>query len=76
MLEKIKQLSITVKGLWEYIQGLLDVNGDVIMMAMSSVFIARVAMTAFGYPALTTAESTFYGSAILSFAYSNKGGSK
>lgn len=61
------------KEIWEYLQDLLDINGDVIMMAMSSVFIVRVAMSAFGYPSLTASEAAFYGSAIASFAYSNKG---
>lgn len=59
---------------WEYVQDLLDVKGDAIMAVMSSVFIARVALSAFGKPAITAAEAAFYSSAIASFAYSNKGG--
>lgn len=62
-----------IKAGWEYIQGLLDINGDAIMAIMSGVFIARVMMTAFGKPALTTSEAAFYSAAIASFAYSNKG---
>lgn len=64
MLEKIKD------G-WSYIQDLLDVRGDCIMMAMSSVFIARVALSAFGRPAITAAEAALYASAIGAFSYSN-----
>ena len=63
-----------LKVLWNYVQDLLDVRGDCIMMVMSSVFIARVALSAFAkFPALTASEATFYSFAIASFAYSNKG---
>lgn len=62
-----------IKSGWVYVQDLLDVRGDVIMMAMSSVFIARVALSAFGKPAITASEAAFYSSAIAAFAYSNKG---
>lgn len=67
MLEKIKLM-------WNYIQDLLDVRGDVIMCAMSSIFIIRVALSCSKqFPPLTTAESMLYASAIGSFAYSNRG---
>lgn len=67
MLDKAKQL-------WDKIQDLLDVRGDVVMMAMSSVFILRIAMSAWSkYPPITASEAAFYASAIGSFAYSNKG---
>jgi hypothetical protein len=62
-----------LKAGWEYVQDLLDVRGDVIMMAYSSVMIARVALAAFGHAALTAAEAAAYASAIGAFAYSNKG---
>jgi hypothetical protein len=63
-----------IKQLWEYLQDLADVRGDTIMCLMSVVFIARVAMSAWAkFPALTPSEAAFYGSAIASFAYSNKG---
>lgn len=62
-----------IKDMWEYIQDLLDVKGDVIMMIMSGVFIARVAYSAFGHPGLNASEAAMYASAIGSFAYSNKG---
>lgn len=63
-----------IKQIWVYIQDLLDVRGDAIMAVMSSVFIARVALSALPkFPPITIAEATFYGSAITSFAYSNRG---
>lgn len=62
-----------IQAAWQYIQGLMDVRGDVIMMIMSSVFIARVAYSAFGHPGLNANEAAMYASAIASFAYSNKG---
>jgi len=63
-----------IKQIWSYIQDLLDVRGDCIMMVMSSVFIARVALAAIAkFPPLTASEATFYSFAIASFAYSNKG---
>lgn len=66
-----------IKAAWEYVQDLMDVSGDSIMMVMSSVFIARVALSAWTrFPPLTTAEAAMYASAIASFSYSNKGGSK
>ncbi len=65
--EKIKQI-------WAYIQDLADVRGDTIMAAMSVVFIARVAASAWAkYPSITASEAAFYSAAIASFAYSNKG---
>lgn len=68
-------MSDKVKQAWSYIQDLMDVRGDAIMAVMSSVFIARVALSAWArFPPLTNAEAVFYGSAITSFAYSNKGG--
>jgi len=67
-------MSAKIKAAWRYLQDLMDVDGDAIMMVMSTVFIARVALAAFGKPALSSSEAAFYASAIASFAYSNKGG--
>ncbi len=69
----VTKIADTAKAAWEYIQDMLDVNGDVIMLAMSSAFIFRVVYAAFGHPGLNPSEAAFYGSAIASFAYSNKG---
>ena len=62
-----------VKNIWDKVQALLDVRGDVIMLFMSVAFVIRVLAVLKGYPALTVAESAMYGSAIGSFAWSNKG---
>lgn len=63
-----------LQAIWSKIQDLLDVRGDTIMCAMSSVFILRIAMSAWSkYPPITASEAAFYASAIGSFAYSNKG---
>ena len=62
-----------IKQAWSYVQDLLDVRGDVIMMGMSSVFIARVALAAFGKPGINASEAAMYASAISAFAYSNRG---
>jgi len=65
---------MNIKALWEYIQDLLDVRGDVIMMIMSSAFVLRVLLAGIkGHPALNANEAALYASAIASFAYSNKG---
>jgi len=67
-------MAAKLKALWMYVQDLMDVKGDTIMAVMSSVFIARVALSAWSkFPPLTASEATFYASAIASFAYSNKG---
>lgn len=67
-------MSDKIKQIWEYIQDLMDVKGDAIMAVMSSVFIARVALSTWAkFPPLTASEAAFYGSAIASFAYSNTG---
>jgi hypothetical protein len=72
MIEKLKALGANAQSLWNYIQELMDVRGDMIMMIMSAVFIGRVVYAAFGHPALNASEAAMYGSAIASFAYSNK----
>jgi hypothetical protein len=63
----------SIKKYWEYIQDLLDVRGDVIMMAFSSAMIFRVLWSSFGHAPLGPSEAAAYASAIGAFAYSNKG---
>ena len=57
---------------WGYVQDLLDFKGGTVMAVMSSVFIARVAMSAFGHPALTPSEAAVYASAIGTLAVTNR----
>lgn len=56
---------------WTWLQALLDIRGDNILLLMSLVFIGRVALAAFGYPGLNTSEAALYSAAIAAFAYSN-----
>lgn len=66
-----------IRQTWEYIQDLLDVSGDSIMAVMSTVFILRVAASAWTkFPPITASEAAMYASAIGAFSYSNKGGPK
>jgi len=67
MLEKIK-------AIWQYIQDLMNVDGDAIMFVMTSVFIARVVLVVFGYHAITNSEAMMYSSAIATLGYSKTNG--
>ena len=62
-----------LQQIWNAIQDLLDVRGDVVMLFISSAFVIRVIAVLFNYPPITNSEAMFYGSAIASFAWSNKG---
>lgn len=64
---------LKIKQVWERIQVLLDVRGDVVMLFLSLIFGVRIAAVMFGHAPLTAAEAAFYASAIGSFAWSNKG---
>ncbi len=66
MQEKVKQV-------WEYVQDLLDVRGDVVMLGMSCAFVFRVVYAAFGHVPLNMSEAAIYSAAISAFAYSNTG---
>lgn len=56
------------KAAWEYIQGLLDINGDVVMLAFSAAIIWKIL-----HHGLNGSDAAAYASAIGCFAYSNKG---
>jgi len=62
-----------LKAYWDYLQSLLDLDGDVWMGLFTLTIIVRIALGAFGHSPLTAAEAAAYGSAIGAFAYSNKG---
>lgn len=57
-----------IKVWWEYIQGLLDVNGDVIMLAFTSAIIWKVL-----HGGLSMSDAGAFASAVTCFAWSNKG---
>jgi len=60
-----------IKFYWEYLQDLLDVNGDVIMLCFSAVILYKI-----HYHVVTQWDAAVFASAIAAFAYSNKGGPK
>lgn len=64
---------IALKAWWDYIQGLLDIDGDVWMGLYTLVIVVRLGLAAFGHAPINGAEAAAYGSAIGAFAYSNKG---
>jgi len=65
MLEKIK-------AKWDYIQFLLDIDGDVWMGLFTTTILIRLLLVLSGHIPLTNAEACCYASAVTAFAYSNK----
>jgi hypothetical protein len=61
-----------LKAWFDYIQFLLDIDGDCWLGAFTFIVLVRLYMVLKGYAPLTNAESCAYGSAVASFAYSNK----
>jgi len=66
MLEKIK-------AKWDYIQFLLDIDGDVWMGAFTTVILVRIGLVLTGHNPVTNSEAACYASAVTAFAYSNRG---
>lgn len=63
-----------LQAIWDKVQDLLDVRGDVVMLAISSAFILRiVAALSPKFAPINASEAAFYASAIGAFAWSNKG---
>lgn len=58
---------------WNYIQSLLDIDGDVWMGLFTLVIVGRIVLVLKGCAPLTAAEAATYGTAVGAFAYSNKG---
>lgn len=56
-----------IKKVWEFVQSLLDVNGDAVMFLFSLAIIYRIV---YG-PPLGYSEAAVYASAIGVFGYSN-----
>lgn len=61
-----------IKAYWDYIQFLLDIDGDVWMGAFTAVVLIRILLVISGHCPLTNSEAVCYGSAVTAFAYSNK----
>jgi len=57
-----------IKQIWDYIQSLLDVDGDVVMLAFTAAVIWKIL-----HKGMNPSDAAAYGSAIACFAYSNKG---
>lgn len=62
-----------IKAWWDYIQSLLDIDGDVWMGLLTAVYIYRILAVLWRQPPVTMAEATLYSAAVGAFAYSNKG---
>lgn len=57
-----------IKMWWEWIQDMLDVNGDVVMLGFTGAVVYKLL-----YGRLTPSDAAVYSSAIAAFAYSNVG---
>ncbi len=57
-----------IKENWDYLQSLLDIDGDVILLAYSMAIVYKTL-----HGGLTIADATAYSAAVGAFAYSNKG---
>lgn len=66
-------MSARIKAWWDYVQSLLDIDGDIWMGAFTAAIIFRLVLAAYGHAPITGAEAGAYGSAIGAFAYSNRG---
>lgn len=62
-----------IQAIWNKIQDLFDISGDLWMGLFTAVILARLVLVLKGYHSMTTAEAGTYGSAVMAFAYSNKG---
>lgn len=56
------------KVYWDYIQSLLDIDGDVVMLAFTAAIIHKIL-----HHGLNPSDAAAYASAIGCFAYSNRG---
>ncbi len=61
------------KLVWDKVQGLLDIDGDVWLGLMTATVVFRWVYAALGHAPMTAAESAAYASAVTAFAYSNRG---
>ena len=59
------------KQYWDYIQSLLDIDGDVIMLFFTVAVVYKIL-----HVGMNASDAAAYASAVACFAYSNKGGPK
>lgn len=57
-----------LKAGWDYIQGLLDIDGDVVMLAFTAAVVYKIL-----HGGLNASDAAAYTSAVGCFAYSNRG---
>lgn len=57
-----------LKAGWDYIQGILDIDGDVVMLAFTAAVVYKIL-----HGGLNASDAAAYASAVGCFAYSNKG---
>jgi hypothetical protein len=62
-----------IQNIWNRIQDLLDISGDVWLGLMTAAVVFRWLYAAMGHTPMTAAESAAYASAVSAFAYSNRG---
>ena len=62
-----------IQATWNKIQDLLDISGDLWMSLFTAAILVRLLLVLRGHAPMTTAEAGTYGSAVLAFAYSNRG---
>lgn len=58
----------TIKKGWDYVQTLLDIDGDVVMLGFTAAVIWKIL-----HGGLNVSDAAAYASAVGCFAYSNKG---
>lgn len=66
MIERIQQV-------WDRIQDLFDISGDIYMGLFTMLILVRIVYVLKGAQPLTASEAACYGSAVGAFAYSNTG---
>lgn len=62
-----------IQGVWNKIQDLLDISGDLWMGLFTALILVRIVYVLKGGRPLTPSEAACYGSAVGAFAYSNRG---
>jgi hypothetical protein len=58
---------------FDKVQDLLDLNGDIWMALFTAFILWRIAAVIWHHAPLTASEAGTYSSAVMAFAYSNKG---
>ncbi len=73
MITKLQIFLSQIKDIWDQVQSIGSIDGGLYVDAFGLVIMFRLLAVLKGYPALTAAEATTWGTAIGALAYSNKG---